>query len=121
ILPYLEQGNAYRLNDLLPGTGSTGNLWGSDGKMPTPPFPKDSGYMVDASEQRATGPVRQTPIKTYYCPSRRASRAYWDSGKHHLIGLNDYASAVPGRVPLRANETPDLTFWGDNGKYLGVI
>src|SRR5439155_18255741 len=78
IMPYLEQGNTYVLNDLLPGAGNKGNLWGSDGKMPTPPFPKDSGYMADASEQRKSGPVRNTPIKTYYCPSRRPSRLYWD-------------------------------------------
>lgn len=121
ILPYLEEANAYRLNDMLPGSGGTGNLWGSDGKMPTPPFPANSGYMVDAEHSRATGPLRQTPIPTYYCPSRRSVKLYWNGGNQHLTSLTDYCSAVPGRYPLRNNETPDQTFWGDNGKYQGVI
>jgi prepilin-type N-terminal cleavage/methylation domain-containing protein/prepilin-type processing-associated H-X9-DG protein len=116
ILPYIEEGNVAKLNDLLPG-----NLWNGDGKMPSPPFAKDSGYMVDADHGKVTGPVRQSPIKTYYCPSRRASKLYWNGGKQHLTSLNDYCSAVPGRFPLRTNEQPDQTFWGDNGKYMGVI
>jgi prepilin-type N-terminal cleavage/methylation domain-containing protein/prepilin-type processing-associated H-X9-DG protein len=117
ILPYIEGGNVYVLNDMLAGK----NLWNGTGIMPTPPFPKDSGYMVDAEHSRETGPVRRSPIATYYCPSRRPPKLYWNGGNQHLTSLNDYASAVPGHFPLRTNETPDQTFWGDNGRYYGII
>jgi prepilin-type N-terminal cleavage/methylation domain-containing protein len=116
ILPYIEGGNAYAQNDML-----AGNLWGGTGVMPTPPFPKNSGYMVDAEHSKQTGPVRRSPIATYYCPSRRPPGLYWNGGKQHLTSLNDYASAVPGHFPLKAGETPDQTFWGDNGKFNGII
>ncbi|HLJ94397.1 MAG TPA: DUF1559 domain-containing protein [Gemmataceae bacterium] len=119
ILPYIEQGNVYQLNDMIPG--GNGNLWGTDGSMPSPPFPKNSGYMVDANHPLPTGRVRQSPIPTYYCPSRREVSLYWNGGNQHKTSLSDYGSAVPGRYPLRTNETPDQTFWGDNGKYWGVI
>jgi len=116
ILPYIEGGNAYAQNDMVPG-----NLWNGDGKMPTPPFPVNSGYMVDVSHGNPTGPVRKSAIATYYCPSRRSPGLYWNGGKQQKTSLNDYASAVPGRFPLQSNETPDQTFWGDNGRYNGVI
>src|SRR5262249_7899497 len=58
-----------------------------------------------------------------YCPSRRPAALYYNGSKDssRLTNLSDYGAATPGRVPLRANETPDQTFWGDNGRFNGVI
>src|SRR5438477_7151270 len=64
ILPYIEGGAAYAQNDMLPG-----NLWSGTGVMPSPPFPANSGYMVDVDHSKPTGPVRKSAIATYYCPS----------------------------------------------------
>jgi prepilin-type N-terminal cleavage/methylation domain-containing protein/prepilin-type processing-associated H-X9-DG protein len=115
ILPYIEQGNAYNLNDMLPGNQVSFTKTNS-------PFPTTI-WVANANHSDPTGPVRRSVIATYYCPSRRPPGLYYNGARQtsSLTNLTDYCAAVPGRVPLRANETPDLTFWGDNGRFNGVI
>jgi prepilin-type N-terminal cleavage/methylation domain-containing protein/prepilin-type processing-associated H-X9-DG protein len=111
ILPYIEQGNAYNVSDM---TAANKENFKS-------PFP-ETIWCVNVSDSLPVGPARRNPIKTYYCPSRRASRLYYNStSKSALTSLTDYCATVPGRVPLRAQELPDQTFWGDNGRFNGVI
>ena len=111
ILPFIEQGNAYNISDL-----TTANR-----KSIKDPFPVEIWY-ADASDGLPVGPARHTVIKTYYCPSRRPAKLYYNSPAHSgLTNLNDYAAAVPGRVPLRNAENPEQTFWGDDGRFNGVI
>jgi prepilin-type processing-associated H-X9-DG protein len=112
ILPYIEQGNAYNLNDMT----------GNNQETFTAPFPTKI-YCVDSDHAKDTGPVRRSVIATYYCPSRRPPGLYFNGAMigTRLTNLSDYCSATPGRVPLRTNETPDQTFDGDNGTFNGVI
>src|SRR5262249_11535160 len=58
-----------------------------------------------------------------HCPSRRPAVRYLNGTQRadRMTALNDYASATPGHAVLTANEHPDTTFWGDNGRYNGVI
>src|SRR5262249_38428585 len=52
----------------------------------------------------------------YLCPSRRSGRQPgWRQVK------NDYAAVVPPHMPYRGNTTPEDEFWGDNGRFYGVI
>jgi prepilin-type N-terminal cleavage/methylation domain-containing protein/prepilin-type processing-associated H-X9-DG protein len=112
ILPYIEEANVYRLNDMVPGNQVSFKS----------PFPQTI-WLADADHAKPTGPARRSPIKTYYCPSRRPSGLYYNGAKSSdkLTNLSDYGAAVPGRVPLRANENPEQTFWGDNGRFNGVL
>jgi prepilin-type N-terminal cleavage/methylation domain-containing protein/prepilin-type processing-associated H-X9-DG protein len=111
ILPYIEQGNAYLVSDL-----TTANTKGIKA-----PFPQQI-YYADVTDALPVGAARHTVIKTYYCPSRRPAALYYNSPAHSgFTNLTDYCAAAPGRVPLRANEIPDQTFWGDDGRFNGVI
>jgi prepilin-type processing-associated H-X9-DG protein len=57
-------------------------------------------------------------VKVYHCPSRRAAQVYggWRGVK------NDYAAVTAPRLPLSGtNRTAEDEFWGDNGRWHGVI
>jgi prepilin-type N-terminal cleavage/methylation domain-containing protein len=98
ILPFIEQDNAYRTSDLLKDeSGKSVNIFPSD--YPTTdlaaatgaPFPKAS-YNIDLFKE--VGPVRRTPVATYYCPARRPP------GVYKGVATIDYAAAHPDKVPL---------------------
>jgi prepilin-type processing-associated H-X9-DG protein len=84
----------------------------TDGPNMTPQFTGPKGaWIVDIGRDltgqgfRPSGPARSTPVKTYYCPSRRAPALYsWN--KTNII---DYAAACPGQVPMQKNT---------NGQYI---
>jgi prepilin-type N-terminal cleavage/methylation domain-containing protein/prepilin-type processing-associated H-X9-DG protein len=112
ILPYIEQGNVYHLNDMLPGNQVSFEA----------PYPQMI-WLADGDHTKPTGSARRSVISTYYCPSRRPPGLYYNGAMSStgLTNLTDYCAAVPGRVPLRDNETPDQTFFGDNRTFNGVI
>jgi prepilin-type N-terminal cleavage/methylation domain-containing protein/prepilin-type processing-associated H-X9-DG protein len=116
ILPYLEQDNVYALNDMTPG-----NRWFLNKGQPYP----EELWCVDRDGDKEIGPAARSPIKTYYCPSRRPSGLYYNGSPNfynsRFTNLTDYCVAVPGPVPLRKNETPEWSFYGDHGKFYGVI
>jgi prepilin-type N-terminal cleavage/methylation domain-containing protein len=119
LLPFIEQDNLYRMSNIVdrPVAGQTSN------RVVLPPsvFGVGAGFQASVRDPPvAIGPARSTPVKTYYCPSRRAVGLYRDTAGRPT-SLNDYAAAVPGRVPLRVNEQPDQTLWGDGASYNGVI
>ena len=117
LLPYIEQDNLYRLNDLVTTGGNNVRI------LLPPDFPAGTVY-VRLDHELPVGAVRSKPVKTYHCPSRRGAQPYLNgsSRSDRMVGLNDYAAAVPGRFPLLATpETADAVFWGDNGRYNGII
>jgi prepilin-type N-terminal cleavage/methylation domain-containing protein/prepilin-type processing-associated H-X9-DG protein len=125
ILPYIEQDALYNLSDLAPSCfGQPGTCNRMD--LPTPPFEPGS-YESEISDWNDEGPVKHTPVKLYYCPSRRAAQLYRKSGDNGLTQLTDYVGVQPGHFPLLRNssgvviESPEDTFWGDNGKFNGII
>jgi prepilin-type processing-associated H-X9-DG protein len=141
ILPFMEQDNLYRLQDLqrppfpTNATGATGLAAGAL-PLPQPPFPFGSYVCTlddpspDWSNDNINpnlGPLTATGIPiNYFCPSRRSATPHpgWRKVK------NDYAAVVPGRFPLPRNTaglvsiSAENDFWGDptsNGQYFGVI
>jgi prepilin-type N-terminal cleavage/methylation domain-containing protein/prepilin-type processing-associated H-X9-DG protein len=118
LFPFIEQDNLYRMSNAVdrPPSGQRSNI------RPLPPavYGPNAGYFASVDHALTVGPARSVPVKTYYCPSRRAAQLYRNGGSF-LTSLNDYVAAVPGRHPMRANERPDATLWGDNGAYNGVI
>jgi prepilin-type N-terminal cleavage/methylation domain-containing protein/prepilin-type processing-associated H-X9-DG protein len=108
ILPFIEQDVLYRTSDI-----SSDNSQSLD----SPPWQKGS-YVVSSLPTLAVGPVSKTPLKVYYCPSRRSAQLY-DNGMGKQIGLNDYASLQPSPHTPEADENPDTTYKG--GQYFGVI
>jgi prepilin-type N-terminal cleavage/methylation domain-containing protein/prepilin-type processing-associated H-X9-DG protein len=106
ILPFLELDNLYRTSDVLYSNGQPVNIrpLGPQGAAMVPtPFPDNyaprNSYYIDntfSAVNAGVGPARSTPIKTYYCPSRRPSDLYcWN-----LTNLTDYCSVAPGMVPM---------------------
>ncbi|HEV3259299.1 MAG TPA: DUF1559 domain-containing protein, partial [Gemmataceae bacterium] len=128
ILPYIEQQNLYNTPDII--YDSNGNptnvqlcktmaVWG-------PQYPVGSYFInMDLPTANAPGPVRLTPVKTYYCPSRRAAALYGG------VATIDYAAAHPDTavpIPARAGGTQPwsdiyscaFAWWGDEGQH-GVL
>ncbi len=121
ILPFIEQGNLSRTSNIFP-VGATaaqaqipaGNVAFFNTTDVTrwvgPPGPNfvngpNGGYftIVDPNTLNgmpvSVGPVQATPLKTYYCPSRRSTAPLtWAN-----LGLNDYVAIAPGQVPMHRN------------------
>jgi len=114
ILPYIEQGNLYKLTDL--------NADGSDKFALGPPLYQTGDYMsrVDLPGSSNSGgtPLNTTGVPpVFFCPSRRSAQLYtgWRNVKA------DYAAALPGpTVPYTGAENPESTFWGAGTRF-GVI
>jgi prepilin-type N-terminal cleavage/methylation domain-containing protein/prepilin-type processing-associated H-X9-DG protein len=114
ILPYMEQDALFKLRSL------TGNPSGTDRRfLPTPPWEPGSFQSTEWHDLEP-GPNRKVPLKLLYCPSRRTAQLY-RNGAGLLTNLSDYAAATPGRVPLSPDENPDWYYWGDGGRFNGVI
>jgi len=125
ILPYIEQDNMYKLQDLANKTNSYPPYVGSVA-APTPPWP--AGNYIDTLDEPdqwnggTIGPLTLTGIpKTFFCPSRRPAVPHpgW------RVLKNDYASVTPGPVPLPVDSNgivttnPEWEYWGP--QYNGVI
>jgi hypothetical protein len=85
----------------LPQPG--GNHFNSDAFGPIGSFRISGG----ASDHHGVGngQARGTPVKIYYCPSRRPAGLYsghgsWSSGLITSTNLTDYAVVAPGVVPM---------------------
>jgi prepilin-type N-terminal cleavage/methylation domain-containing protein len=119
LLPFVEQENQFRQLDYASGAPT---------RPTVPPFPAGS-YVSDFNDVNPwtgtwpdgnVGPLTNThasQVKIYLCPARRAGlqAGGWRKVK------NDYAAVVPPHLPLRAGTTPEDEFWGDNGRFYGVI
>jgi prepilin-type N-terminal cleavage/methylation domain-containing protein len=116
LLPFIELDNQYRQPDYftLPGPNTDGS-----GTLKEPPYPPGA-YVANLQTTTTWGtpgsPLTSSPVKIYLCPSRRAGlQPGWRTVK------NDYAAVVPPHLPLVAGHTPEDEFWGDNGRFYGVI
>ena len=124
LLPYIEQDARFYSYDFDPA-GFPGDCIqiGSDVMKgsPFPPGAYESSVQNNPPWQSPVpggGPATQTGgLKVYYCPSRRSADPHpgWRAQK------NDYAAVVPPHIPLDPTHSPEDEFWGDNGRYFGVI
>jgi prepilin-type N-terminal cleavage/methylation domain-containing protein/prepilin-type processing-associated H-X9-DG protein len=101
LLPYLEQGNLYNRNDLKPDASNKVAL-DKPGSWPAGTWDAGSYY----TSGKYGGPVQQTVVKFWFCPSRR-SPTLVPAGPQSKDGLPhagcDYAAAQAAPVPLPAN------------------
>ena len=133
ILTFLEQDNLYHTSDMLDSNGNptTNPAVAVNVKKLGPAFidtKNDPSYAGTLNGQVCIaldggdfgfghyGAARSTPVKTYYCPSRRAAGALTNTPE----GLNDYASVAPSQVPmftdsagLFVEDTRALVYGGD--------
>ncbi|HEV3262219.1 MAG TPA: DUF1559 domain-containing protein [Gemmataceae bacterium] len=107
LLPFIEQQNLYNISDLHEGKKDKhDNIFPADypdsdlATATKDNFPAKS-YNIDLL--KPVGPLRSTPIKTYYCPSRRPPANY------HGVALIDYAAAHPDAVPLPKDKDNNLS------------
>jgi prepilin-type N-terminal cleavage/methylation domain-containing protein len=129
ILPFIEQDNLYKLSDLSPVGSTPGTavnvvpLWPDNSHHVG--YPQGS-YAIDL--QKTAGPVRQTPVRVYNCPSKRASQLY--PGIGGMVNFMDYAAAHPWQdEPMPVNSdglvwtdagSAAFTWWGNEGQQ-GVL
>jgi prepilin-type N-terminal cleavage/methylation domain-containing protein/prepilin-type processing-associated H-X9-DG protein len=116
ILPFIEQQPLYNTLDLLPAgtTPTTGAVnWLPMGSNLPPSntglnFGPPGSYCTDLSNQslnNGVGPARATPVRIYFCPSRRPPGLYsTPSG----AATSDYCAAQPGIVPMNRDPTTGL-------------
>ncbi|HEV3258319.1 MAG TPA: DUF1559 domain-containing protein [Gemmataceae bacterium] len=108
ILPFLEQEALYNGSDCVDADGNT-----TTPAQAANVFPLSARYFPAGSYdvrvyKAMRGPISSTPVKTYYCPSRRPPRLY---GIPLPKSTSDYAAAAPGAVPIPRNP--------NTGTYLG--
>ncbi len=121
-MPFIEQDNLYKTVDITdasgnpfpPGTAPMVQIQGGIAAGHVLDMAKEAAggnrnfagarpntycinYLNGTGTNGQWGAARRTPIKVYYCPSRRSSQAYNDTG------LIDYASACPSPVPMHQN------------------
>jgi prepilin-type processing-associated H-X9-DG protein len=117
ILPYLEETELYRLTDIV-GDNPPGPLTTAFNDAPAGSYMVQLETSAPWSNGNQPGTLGRTKaIKAYHCPSRRAAALYegWRNVK------TDYAAVSPPRIPLPQGATPESEFWGDNGRYFGVL
>jgi prepilin-type N-terminal cleavage/methylation domain-containing protein/prepilin-type processing-associated H-X9-DG protein len=124
VLPFIEQDNLFKLKSIS-GAVPPDDPANVPRMLPSPPWEPGSFQSTEYHWQEP-GPNRKVPVKIFHCPSRRGAQLYLN-GDGRLTNLTDYAAATPGRAPLRRDsqgkvaENPDWTFWGDDGRFNGVI
>jgi prepilin-type N-terminal cleavage/methylation domain-containing protein len=121
LLPFIELENQYRQLDYVNVADCR--------PIPSnsiPPYPagsyvsnfKNVNTWSGPNPDGNTGPLANSTsgaVKVYLCPSRRAGlQQGWRRVK------NDYAAVVPPHLPYRGT-TPEDEFWGDNGRFYGII
>jgi prepilin-type N-terminal cleavage/methylation domain-containing protein len=113
ILPFIEQDNLYKMSDIAYNGTTPVNVV----QLNVAPFAASavsSGYplgMYAINMDAISGPVSQTPVKTYVCPSRRQPGTFVGAGGGKRAWI-DYACAHPGN-PF-GGATPDQAV-GPNG------
>jgi prepilin-type N-terminal cleavage/methylation domain-containing protein len=134
LLPFMEQDNLYKANDLVDANGNPttviANAVNYVSLNPNTPPHSFSGYPLGSytiDVEKAPGLVRQTPVRSYNCPSKRASQLY--SGHGGMVNFIDYAAAHPWDVQMPVYSdglawsdtgSTALTWWGQEGWH-GVI
>ncbi len=128
ILPFIEQDNLYKLSDIMPvgATPATAvnviPLWPDSSQYKG--YPQGS-YAINVDT--TAGPVRQTPVRVYNCPSKRASQLY--PGVGGMVNFIDYCAVHPWSVPMTVYSDGEtwsdigssaMTWWGQDGWH-GVI
>ncbi len=124
ILPYIEQENQYKQRDIYPSQTWPGS---TDAHAAVPPantnaFPVGSRVSVLANNISWSAPttvLNSAQPSIYLCPSRRGGQI--TDGWRYV--KNDYAGVIPPpRLPInQGSVTPEDVFWGDNGRYYGII
>jgi prepilin-type N-terminal cleavage/methylation domain-containing protein/prepilin-type processing-associated H-X9-DG protein len=112
ILPFIEQDNLFKTSDLVrDNSGKFQNIYPADyprtdlARATGAPF-RPGSYNIDLFKE--VGLVRRTPVKTYYCPTRRPA------GLYNGVATIDYAAAHPDQVPIPRNPADNVA-----GKYQG--
>ncbi len=113
ILPFIEQDNLYKLSDLAPA-GATFATAVNAVSLNPPGHPAFNGYPLHSYTidlEKPAGPVRQSLVKIYNCPSKRASQLYRGHGGQ--VNFIDYAANHPWDVPMPVYS--DGLSWTDDG------
>lgn len=124
ILPFIEQDNLYRTSDVVFNGTTPINTIALTSANGFTDFPNGS-FAIDVNQ--AAGPVRQTPVRTYNCPSRRGAQLL--PGVGGMVNFMDYAASHPWTVPMPSSPdglswiddgSSSLTWWGQDGWH-GVL
>jgi prepilin-type N-terminal cleavage/methylation domain-containing protein/prepilin-type processing-associated H-X9-DG protein len=109
ILPYIEQQPLYYTPDFFPLGATTlltaQNCLPMGSNLPASAFPDNFGppnsfySAMNKNNMFVVGAGRSTPVKIYYCPSRRSP----GFKRSDNLAVYDYGSTTPGVVPMYRN------------------
>jgi prepilin-type N-terminal cleavage/methylation domain-containing protein/prepilin-type processing-associated H-X9-DG protein len=118
LLPFIEQDNLYKTSDIvfMPGTTTPTNVVQlvPPNFIGYPPGSYATYISLNGQNAPAPGPVQQGLVRSYNCPSLRATGLYQGDGGIGKVNFIDYACAHPWiEAPM---DTAPGHWVGDNGQ-----
>ena len=126
LLPFIEQENLYRMSDIVTDTNGNTNFRylnaATTGWAGWPPgaYQAFDNTGTGSGQTITPGPVSLTPVKGYYCPSRRPAAIIHENWPH---ATTDYCSIAPGNIGSTTDDAWEFMYdgWSPGGDHAVIV